>query len=213
MKTCRQCKKNLKASQKKFCSIQCKAKTQQKRVKLICAGCGKDFFNLPYLKRLTNYCSRQCYWIHFCSKKFYAPNFLLVKSFGIYCSLRCQHNAYSQKRVKLICKQCNKAFEKPPSIAKKHPSFCSKICHDDFMRDYIEKIYRNCHRKFQLPRWELNKGRGGFCSRECYIEFKGETSIEKKIRLALASAHISFYQEKKIGIYRADFLISAKNLA
>lgn len=79
------------------------------------------------------------------------------------------------------------------------------------MRDYVEKICKNCHQKFQLPRWELNKGRGSFCSRECYIEFKGETSIEKKIRLTLTKSGVSFSQEVKIGIYRADFLIQEKN--
>lgn len=221
MKACQLCKKPLKITQKSFCSVDCKNLSQRKKIEIICSGCLKKFFKWPYLQRKNNYCSLKCYWrstnkqqvnlCRVCGKRFLIKSYLARQGFGLYCSQKCQHVDYNQKRISLICEQCHKHFKKPPSVAEKQASFCSKKCHDDFMRDYVEKICQNCHRKFQLPRWELNKGRGSFCSRECYIEFKGETSIEKKIRLALISAHIRFSQEKKIGVYRADFLIDGKN--
>ncbi|MDZ4228788.1 MAG: DUF559 domain-containing protein [Patescibacteria group bacterium] len=220
MKTCRQCKNILKPPQKYFCSVKCKGLSQRKRIRIVCSGCGKEFFILPYLKRVTNYCSLDCYWgstnkkktriCKTCGKQFPVKFYLTKQGLGLYCSKNCLHQTYP-KQAKLNCLNCGKQISVPPSKSKL-VKYCSKICHDDFMRDYVEKTCKNCHRKFQLPRWELNKGRGGFCSRECYIEFKGETSIEKKIRLALDSARILFSQEKKIGVYRADFVILGKNI-
>lgn len=219
MKACRQCKNILKPTQKNFCSVKCKNLSQRKRIKVICFGCRKEFFILPYLKRKTNYCSLKCYWgstnkkkiriCKTCGKRFTVKSYLTKQGFGLYCSRSCLHQTYP-KLVVLSCQNCGKQISVPPSKSKL-VKYCSKVCHDDFMRDYVEKICKNCHQKFQLPRWELNKGRGSFCSRECYIEFKGETLIEKKIRLALTSARIRFSQETMIGVYRADFLIPGKN--
>ena len=48
--------------------------------------------------------------------------------------------------------------------------------------------------------------------RDCFIQYKGETTIEKKVRQALEKSNLKFKQEFKIGIYRADFLIQGKKM-
>ncbi len=98
------------------------------------------------------------------------------------------------------------------SVYKKNPKFCSKKCADDFKRDYVERICKNCSKPFELPRWELNNGKGTFCTRECFIQYNGESSIEKKMRRALEKTGISFQQEVKFGIYRADFFLKELNI-
>lgn len=222
MKACQQCHKILKSDQEKFCSRKCKAVSQKKRITLKCLGCNKEFSIWPYLKRKTNYCSVECYRNSTkegetkkcveCGKLFYAKGFLVKKGFGFFCNQQCQKLNAVKKRVIIKCRKCQKDFYKPQSVAKTHPSFCSKKCHDDYMRDYVSKTCKNCHNQFQLPRWELNKGKGSFCCRDCFIQFKGETTIEKKVRQALEKSKLKFKQEFKIGIYRADFLILDKNI-
>lgn len=219
--TCQQCHEPLiKIQQKyhrKFCSRNCKGESQKKRIILTCTGCSKKFSVHPYLKRKSNYCSRKCYWdstrtkekrlCSECHKQFFATGAQLRNGFGIYCSKKCQNKVYQQKRVVIVCKHCgNKLL--PPSVAiQRNASFCSKKCRDDYERDYVQRTCKNCHQNFQLPRWELNKGKGNFCSRGCFIQYKGETAIEKKIRYVLQEAQIEFLQEFKIGIYHADFLL------
>lgn len=145
-----------------------------------------------------------------CKKEFVAKQYLIEKGYGIYCSRKCLHKTYPKRIIKK-CIQCGLTLQVQPSKISL-VKFCSKKCHDDNMRDYVAKICKNCHRQFQLPRWELNKGKGSFCCRDCFIQFKGETTIEKKVRQALEKSGLRFKQEFKIGIYRADFLILDKKI-
>ncbi|MEK7513721.1 MAG: DUF559 domain-containing protein [Patescibacteria group bacterium] len=220
MQICQQCQKVLKSGQEKFCSKNCKSESQKKRIILKCSGCNKEISILPCLKRKANYCSRACYWntnnkkflkkCSICKKSFLVKKYLVDQGYGIYCSRKCLNKTYPKKIIKK-CLQCGLILKIQPS---KSPlvKFCSKECHDDYMRDYVEKICRNCHQKFKLPRWELNKGKGSFCCRDCFIQYKGETTIEKKVRQALEKSNLKFKQEFKIGIYRADFLIQGKKM-
>lgn len=223
---CPQCRQQLASAQiksgRQFCSKHCKNESQKRRISLICSGCRKTFSVLPYLKRQTNYCSLECYRRStkrkiehvcvICHKGFQTKAYLVKQGFGIYCSRKCQHAAYEKLRIKIICKQCGKVRIVPPSTAKQKASFCSKECADSFMRDYVTKICKNCHRSFQLPSWETKRGKGSFCSKHCFLQYKGESSIERKVRYALQKAHISFLQEAKIGKYRADFLLPQHNI-
>lgn len=198
-----------------FCSRECKSQSQKKRITLQCDGCGKRFENFPYLKRKTNYCSLDCYHNStrrklkrsciVCQKEFEAPLPLVKKGFGKFCSRACQHTLYP-KRITKHCLQCGKQIETPPSkqfLVK----FCSKKCTDDYMRDYVSRVCQHCHKEFRTPSSKTNRGRGLFCSWQCFKKYKGETSIEKKIRECLDLVHIQFQQEVKIGRYHADFLI------
>ncbi len=205
----------------KFCSCRCKNDSQKRIVVVSCANCGKEFSTKPYLKKSLNYCSRECYWdaarkkqertCIVCGKKFKVKEYLVKQGFGKYCSRECQFAVYKKKRFRIVCKNCGKEFWLAPSVAKKK-SFCSKQCKDDHERDYVTRICKNCKKKFLLPRWELEKGKGTFCSRECYYRFNGESSIEALMKRALEETNIDFEREVQIGKYCVDFLISGKKI-
>lgn len=221
---CLQCYKPLTDAQIKrsqqFCSRHCKNESQKKLIRLICTGCFKKFEILPYLKRRTNYCSVGCYHRStkrkvkrvciVCKKDFLVKAYLVQRGFGLYCSRKCQHSTYP-KRVIKRCKQCNNFISIQPS--KIHlVKFCSKKCSDDFKRDYENKVCTYCNKHFQLPSWETRRGKGLFCSMHCFLLYRGETTIEKRVRYALQRSKIKFSQEVKIGTYRADFLLPEFNL-
>lgn len=197
------------------CSPNCRSMIFRKRIILNCDGCLKKFSIMPCYKRNANYCSLDCYWnttrkkekrfCKVCGKEFWATKPLISKGFGIFCSRECQHKTYPPKVV-IFCKQCNKRVEIWPS--KIHLiKFCSRKCADDFVRDYVDLVCKFCKKTFQTPRWEVNRGRGTFCSRECFIQYKGESSLEEKMRFLLTKSKIKFSQEYKFGRYRADFLL------
>lgn len=205
---------------RKYCSVFCKNESQKKCIRVICNGCSKVFSILPYLERSTNYCSLKCYRdstrrkrkriCAVCGKVFWIKAYLIKKGFGFYCSRECQFKDYPE-RINKFCLNCKKKFSVWPSkvdLAK----FCSKKCADDFMRDYVECVCKNCQKPFQVPRSDLNRGRGTFCSRYCFYRYKGESSLEEKMRGILTRFKIEFVQEYKIGRYYADFFISKLNL-
>lgn len=219
---CSQCGAPLSRTQirrkQKFCSRLCKSESQKKRVKLVCIFCGKEFWTWPYLaSRGARYCSRDCYWeaarrkerrtCIVCGKSFEIKLYLIKRGFGKFCSKECQFSNYENKRVVCVCKQCGRRFTLHPSAAKK-AKFCSKECKDAYERDYVERTCQQCEKKFLLPRWELDKGKGIFCSRKCFFKFNGETSIEKIMRQALEAAGIDYKQEIKIGPYYCRFSVA-----
>jgi len=222
---CQQCSTSLSPIQifrnQKFCSKKCKADSQKREVVLHCLYCNKNFSINPYLKRKGNYCSHKCYLnatrrkherqCLVCGKKFKVKDYLVKSGFGKYCSKECQFSVYESKRRKIICPQCQKEFWVPPSLAPKR-KFCSEKCRDDHKRDYVKRRCRNCKKYFFLPRWELGKGKGTFCSRRCFQNYNGETSIESLIRKVLEKKGVDFKQETKIGKYYADFLIPDSKL-
>lgn len=199
-----------------FCSRKCKSESQKRSIIVECFACHKNFSLLPYLKREKNYCSPECYrqftkkkisktCIH-CGQKFEIKAYLVKQGYGFYCSNSCFHKMQANRRVSISCKQCGKNILKAPTVATK-TSFCSKICHDTFMRNYVTRICQNCNKQFEIPSWETDKGKGTFCSRRCYIQYKGETSIEKIVKNYLQNKNINFLQEVHIGKYHADFQI------
>lgn len=204
-----------------FCSTGCKSMIFRKRILLKCDGCSKIFSNFPYLKRKTNYCSMDCYWksnrkkglrkCAVCNKNFLVKSYLIKMGYGLFCSRECQHKTYPEKVVK-ACLQCGNEFSIWPShshLAK----YCSKKCADDHLRDYVERICEGCKKSYQLPRFEINRGRGHFCTYACFKHYSGETSIEKKVRIVLENNRLKFKQEVKVGKrFFVDFLLEQKNL-
>lgn len=190
------------------------------RAQVKCDGCGKEFTKMPYLVRPTNYCSVSCYHlsskrkeVHSCTKcgkSFEIKKYLIDQGYGKYCSRQCQHLDYP-RQVNIICKQCGKKFSKPPSQAKLS-IFCSKKCHDSAMSDFVVHKCAQCLKEFKIPNWEVKKGKGRFCTRECFIKFNGESSLEEKVRKYLQSKHIQFQQEVKFAKYRADFLLTGTKI-
>jgi very-short-patch-repair endonuclease len=182
---------------------------------LICAGCGKQFAIWPYLKRKTNYCSVKCYLNStrrkksakclVCGTDFLVKEYLVKKGYGLYCSRKCQHETYP-KQIKKICLQCNKVYYVPPSWASKR-TFCSKKCQDDSMRDYVKSVCKKCGKTFELPRGDLERGRGNFCTYRCYLTHRGPSTLEEKMERALNLAEIKFEREIKFKRFHVDFLI------
>lgn len=217
IKRCKQCNISFRTKREKqvFCSVLCKSESQKLKVVYKCTGCGNNFLNYPYLKRKTNYCSLDCYYNStrteikrsclVCKKLFFAPLPSVKKGFGKFCSRACQHTLYPKKIVK-YCLQCGARIETQPS-KQLLVKFCSKKCADDHTRDYVSRICQHCKKEFQIPSSSVNRGGGLFCSWQCFKKYRGETSIEKKIRECLEQFHIKFRQEAKIGRYHADFLI------
>lgn len=216
-KFCDRLLSNLQISRhQKFCSRKCKSESQKLKILLTCKFCGKEFSIYPYLKRKSNYCSRECYWkatrrkkllvCKVCRETFKIKAYLVDQGFGKYCSKKCQFSVYESKRKKLACPQCKNEFWVPPSIASRR-KFCTKKCKDDYERDYIKRLCRNCHKYFSLPRWEYEKGKGSFCCRKCFQEYKGETLIESAVRKVLKRKKVKFVQELKVGKYYVDFLL------
>ncbi len=190
------------------------------RITVKCDGCGKKFIKMPYLVRPTNYCSLDCYRFsskrkmqHLCikcGKSFQIKKYLVDQGYGQYCSRKCQHLDYPQQIV-IICKQCGGKFTKPPSQAKLS-IYCSKKCHDLAMSEFEIHICAHCKQEFKISACEVRNGKGKFCTRECFIKFNGESSLEEKVRKYLESKHVEFQQEVKFGRYRADFVLTGTKI-
>jgi very-short-patch-repair endonuclease len=52
-----------------------------------------------------------------------------------------------------------------------------------------------------------------FCSFACFRRYKGETSIERRIRESLTRLNITFVQEHQVGRYSIDFAIFSTQTA
>lgn len=199
-----------------FCSKPCKGLASRIRTTVRCDGCGKTFQKYPYLVRPTNYCSMSCYHLSTnlkienvcikCHKNFLVKKYLVDQGYGQYCSRGCQHSDYPQQ-VMMTCKQCGTNITKAPSVAKL-THYCSKACQDLGMSEFEMHICAHCKKEFKIPMWEVRNGKGKFCTRECFIKFNGESSLEEKVRKYLESKHVPFQQEVKFSRYRADFLLT-----
>lgn len=192
------------------------------RTILICTHCKKQFLNLPYLIRKTNYCSLDCYWTgtnkkqlkicKSCGKEFYADASLIKKGYGFYCNRDCWFDLFEKQKKEIQCKQCKKEFLVIRAVYKKHPKFCSKTCKDISEVDQIYSICRGCKISFNLPRSAIDRGRGSFCTWECYKKYKGESSLELLVRQQLERLNEPFQQEMRVGKFRMDFFLPKRNL-
>ncbi len=199
----------------KFCSRECKSKSQELKIDYVCNGCGKTFQKWPCMKRKTNYCSVNCYrdstrrdekrLCKICKKEFLATQTQIKNGFGIFCSRACQHKTYP-KQIRKVCPKCDKVYFVPPCWASKR-NFCSKKCQDDSMRDYVSCVCRCCKKSFEIPRSDLNRGRGTYCSRRCFVSFGGSSLLELKMEKALIMSKLEFEREVKFKRFHVDFLI------
>lgn len=198
-----------------YCSKQCKSKSQELKVDYVCNGCGKIFKKCPCMKRKTNYCTLECYWnssrteerrkCKVCGNDFIATGAQIKHGFGIFCSRICQHKTYP-KKIKKKCKQCGEYYHIQPS-KDRNSLFCGKVCHDDYMRDYVACICRCCEKEFEIPRSDLNRGRGTYCSRRCFVSYGGSSLLELKMEKALIMSKLEFEREVKFKRFHVDFLL------
>jgi very-short-patch-repair endonuclease len=212
--TCIQCGRALNTGNK-FCSRECKSKSQELKVDFVCKGCSKTFKNWPCMKRKANYCSIKCYWdstrlkrkrkCKICGKYFIAKNSLVAKGFGIYCSRECLHVTYPAQVIK-VCPWCHKKYTVCRAWSLKR-NFCSKKCQDDSRRDYVTRTCKKCHKEFDLPMSDVKRGRGNFCTYHCYLTYRGPSTLEEKMSKVLNLAHVNFQREVKFKRFHVDFLI------
>lgn len=187
-----------------------------------CLYCQKYFLIQPYLKRKDNYCSRECYWINtkrkqqrncqVCGKSFQIKAYLVKEGYGLYCSKECWFGLFNKWKKEVKCKQCKKVFLVTRAVLRQKPKFCSKACSDESKRDFVIRICKQCANNFELPRSDLNRGRGTFCTWECYKKYRGESSLELLVRKQLEKINEPFQQEMRVGKFRADFYLPKRNL-
>lgn len=138
-----------------------------------------------------------------------ANNSLIQKGFGFYCNRKCQFEDYPN-RIRKICPKCGKRFEVQPSINSLR-KFCSEKCRDDSARDYVKSVCKKCGKAFELPRGDLKRGRGNFCTYRCYLTYRGPSMLEEKMERALKLAGIKFEREIKFKRFHVDFLLRRLN--
>lgn len=172
MRKCKQCGKNLKRTQTRFCSKACYNdwKTENMKgklspawkggnVKLVCTECHKEFEVCPaQAKNGRKFCSSKCYgrWLSRNKRRENHPNW---------------------NQTVLKCLQCGNEFEIILSQVKKGRKFCSNTCYHQWQR-------ASNMRKEKSPRWKGGKtemiceecgklfaaykyGAKRFCSRAC----------------------------------------------
>jgi very-short-patch-repair endonuclease len=220
VKSCYVCGKHL-SNLRTFCSERCRSQRHRYLVEYSCHGCGITFRKWPCMKRKTNYCTVECYWnssrteerrkCKVCGKDFIATGAQIRHGFGIFCSRSCQHKTYP-KKVKKKCKQCGKFYYLQPS-KDRNSLFCGKVCHDDYMRDYVVCVCRYCKKEFEIPRSDLNRGRGTYCSRRCFVSFGGSSFLELKMEKALIMSKLEFEREVKFKRFHVDFLLKKHKTA
>lgn len=118
----------------------------------------------------------------------------------VYCSRECRIN-----QIEKICLICSKSFIVPASNANRYKQ-CSIKC------SRSRGINSNCVKCGKEFRHSRTQNRS-HCSIPCYRKSKGETSIEKKVRLNIEKLNLNFTQEFSVTKNRIyDFLIPSKNL-
>ncbi len=212
------------AGNARFCSKACFYKSQANRVIANCQTCGKEFETFPSaLKRGGGkFCSVGCRakaqdahlerTCKLCSRSFLARRGEAEVGRARYCSDRCRSLAH-RKRITFICAECGQETEVPQ--CRGDMKFCSYECLERWRQHEkrITRICLQCGKQFEEVLNRVENGKGKFCSHKCYLQYKGETSIERLIREELAlHPEIRFEQEVRIGPYRVDFLLPERHV-
>ena len=174
-----------------------------------CPQCGREFYLIPkFAKEGRKYCSRTCY------DAAHAPE--LVAKTCLQCGNTFQVSAAIANRYTVcsracrvsetkytICERCGKVF-----VAEKRLNrhYCSEECR----RPPVFRACDTCGVSFRMLPSDIDRR---FCSLSCYHKTQGETSIEKKVRLALTALGVGFTQEARMGRYSVDFILPALRLA
>jgi len=208
MATCQYCGGELNAG-KKYCSHRCyslakagKPSANSTKVARVCATCGHTFFATPRTIEAggAKYCSTKCF--HHSGAKVGAP----------------------QKRVTKTCQQCGHEYEVIRSWGETS-KYCSRECkhahqrtvrgHDHPLKNSVEMSCEYCGRAFERKPSQVARSR--FCSRQCHGAWRVQnthspTSIELIIAGLLKELHIPFQQERQMGSFLCDFVVSSAKL-
>ncbi len=168
----------------KFCSVECRARSKDTHIEKICAQCGNTF----RARRAESEQGR-----------------------ARYCSDKCRSDAHRKRRV-FQCGQCGNDVDVPQ--CRNEMKFCSYECLEEWRQIAQRRASecKKCGKAFTVVANRIKEGRGKFCSHKCYLEYKGETSIERLIREELnLHPELEYQPQVRIGRYRVDFLIVNRN--
>ena len=81
-------------------------------------------------------------------------------------------------KIKKICKQCGKKFERNPRIIRAviKENFCTQQCHAQYMDKKINIKCDNCGNEFKRSKSQI-RGNHNFCNRQCFCQW-----LSKNIR-------------------------------
>lgn len=188
-----------------FCSSKCYHTATIIHKPRKCLQC-KRTFN-PGGRRNGNrnrvYCTRPCYeksrirlTTKSCPqcKKEFKVNTSIAHRYK-FCSMKCKR----KQMIWIKCRRCGERFNTSERRYKRF--YCSEACR----RPPVYVPCKTCRKKFR----QGPLGDRQFCSFRCYRRFKGETRLEKRVRLALLVLGIKFVQEFKVNNWSVDFAILA----
>lgn len=169
-----------------------------------CRTCGQDFKPMGGSDR--PYCSRACYEA---SRARIAKTCAACgKSFTVVASQTerytvCSRACKTAATKYVDCERCGTRFR-----AEKHLNrrFCSEACR----RPPVVTDCLTCGSEF---RREPAVATRRFCSFACYRRFRGETTLEARVREALAGLGIPFKQEFPVGRWSVDFALTELGVA
>lgn len=121
---------------------------------------------------------------------------------AFYCSKICQIKDTSKygTQICLICKK-----EIPPKVHKGHfRKYCSRLCYDIAQNQQVDIECLNCGKIFK------DQPHRRFCSRDCGFKYKGETSIETKVKDELNKRGILYQMQVPYEGFYLDFVLDNK---
>lgn len=170
-----------------------------------CRVCGQDF--KPKGGSDRPYCSRACYEATRAAKVIKTCT-VCGKDFAVIpsnanrytaCSVACK----TAETKYVDCERCGTRFR-----AEKHLNrrFCSEACRRP-------PVFIDCLTCGAGFRREPSAATRRFCSFACYRRFRGETTLESRVREALAALGIRFEQEFAVGRWSIDFALIELGIA
>lgn len=151
------------------------------------------------------------YMCQFCHKEFWR---LYTKTSNgntpKYCSRECYSRARTDSGHFYICPTCGKRFKSHWKIVDKR--YCSKKCHNKSM-EKVKPVFtcKQCGKTFKIKFPGVTR-RAYFCSRKCYFNWRGPTSIETAISKVLSCLKVKFHEQYQFGVFTFDFFIPSSNL-
>ncbi len=181
------------------------------KVETICCICGKPAFvrkdTLQKYERIT--CSKECKSILISqsnSSKLNEKDFIkeyLTYELGY--ETLCKKYKVGHLKGKQILLNNNIEIKSQEKIMQLlHKSNNNKLRKSEI------HICKNCGKEYKFRKDK--KSAGGYCSHECYMSYRGRTSIEEKISFILKELNIDFIEQYKVNRSYYDFYIPSLNI-
>ena len=101
-----------------------------------------------------------------CDNYFVVSQSVIRLGYGKCCSHKCGA-IYRTRKIKCICKICNKIFYIQPNEFKKGRKYCSNKCRFIGQNNKITKICKICNKKFKKIPSYIKRNTNNCCSRQC----------------------------------------------